>query len=236
MAKNRRERIRQTGFTTEFAADALLGNAPPPVVIQEQMNIITRDARQHLEIEGCVATSAGLDIPDDISREQMENLADILFYLSGRTQLFIGDMLVASERLGYGDIKAIAEQMDREGKTLSNWKSVCKSVTTSLRKEVHAEFPEVKPLSMGHYNLIQAMDEGGQRDWMRVALREGLSVAELRNAIQDSRQMADKETVDYFINWQKSGVKKLRSQLATMTKQERRTLRDIILSVFDDYE
>lgn len=161
-------------------SNALTGQT---VVVQEQFNIITRDATQRLEIEGCIATGAGLQVPDDLSQESMENLANILFHLQGRLQLFIGDMLVASERLGYGGIKAIAEQMDREGKTLSNWKSVCKAVTTSLRGEVHAQYPNAKPLSMTHYKLIQGMDTNAQTHWMSQALQHGYSVSQLRDAI-----------------------------------------------------
>lgn len=202
---------------------------------QERFNIITRDASHHLEIEGCVATGAGLDVPSDITHEQIDNLANILFYLSGRVQLFIGDMLAVAEHLGYGFIEQKATEMGLSGQTLRNWKSTCNKVSISLRRDVLSEYPDAHPLSISHYELVQKMDDSQQREYLRMALANQWSVSELREQIRFDAGNSDKD-VDHYIRWQKSGFKTLRSQLAGMTRQERNHLKELFLQIFDELD
>lgn len=77
----------------------------------------------------------------------------------------MGDLLAAAERLQYGAITQLAEELGKDSKTLSNWKGICQRVQTTLRKDIVGAFPE-NPLSIGHYNLVQAMPENEQRHWL----------------------------------------------------------------------
>jgi len=138
-----------------------------------------------LQLFGCSASSAGLEVPDDFTIEQFGQLGDLLFQLEDGIQLYIGDLLAAYERLGYGEISRIAEHYQRSSKTLSNWKYICSSVTTSLRKEVLALNPS-KPLSIGHYNLVASMDEGEQRHWLTRAAENEWAVATLQTSVRNT--------------------------------------------------
>jgi hypothetical protein len=150
---------------------------------------VTSDKTQ-IQMYGCTLTAAGLDIPDTISEADMENLAQALFAFEGHIQLFIGDMLAAEERLRYGAITALAVQLGKDSKTLSNWKSICKSVTTSRRQEVLSANPGKKPLTMKHYQFVVAMTDDQQLYWLNLAMANEWSVKELRDAIKGKALLA----------------------------------------------
>lgn len=143
-----------------------------------------------IQIVGCTGNAAGLMVPDDISVENIQLLADVLFDFEERIQLYIGDMLNAVERLGYGDIKKIAEAYGRDKDTLYNWKSICKKVTTSLRNEVLAQFPDKKPLTLTHYQFVAPLPEDQQRYWLNRAMSEGLGAMELKRLIKGEKPAA----------------------------------------------
>lgn len=133
---------------------------------------------------GCRGTAAGLEVRPDITPEELTQLASILFAMEDGLQLYIGDLLAAAETLGYGDITAIAAHYQRDPKTLRNWKYICSSVETSLRKDVLASQPTAKPLTMGHYNLVAALAPADQHRLLTQAIAAGWSVARLREALR----------------------------------------------------
>jgi hypothetical protein len=152
-----------------------------------------------IQIAGCIGNAAGLLVPDDISAEDMHLLADVLFDFEGRIQLFIGDMLNAVEKLQYGTIQKIAEAYGRDETTLYNWKSICKAVTTSLRSEVLAAYPNKPALTIGHFALVRAMPEDEQRHWLMQAAEQQWSVAKLRDAIKGKALLpAENATLSLF--------------------------------------
>jgi len=203
----------------------------------EKSGVMVRDAEGQLSLLGCQVSSAGLEIPDGFTLENMTSLAEVLFQLETGVQLLIGDMLVAADRLGYGEISAIGEQFNRRGKTLSNWKSTCKAVTTSLRRELYEKYPDAPPLSISHYELIQGMKKADQRNWLGAALEHNWSVSALRTAIRDE-QKEKQDTVEptAFDRWTDDGIKRFRSALSQMKQQERQKLKEMLLEVFEEFD
>lgn len=160
---------------------------PPIVRPSGDWGIVpSEDDKGRLHLGMCVGDAAGLDIPDDITQKDFDRLTEILFAMEGRIQLWIGDALNAMDRLKYGDITKIAEQFGRDPKTLSNWKLICRKVPKSLREEVLRAHPH-NPLTIGHYNIVQAMPADEQRTWLMRAANEGLSIASVRRKIREAR-------------------------------------------------
>jgi hypothetical protein len=144
-----------------------------------------------LALYGCTASPAGIEIPDSISADDIEKLARMLFNLEGHIQLFVGDMLNAAERLQYGFIAALAEEMGKDPATLTNWKSICKAVKTSLRGEVLANHPDKKPLSLEHYKCVWALEEDQQRHWLNLAMANEWSAKKLQAALKGTPALPD---------------------------------------------
>lgn len=129
-------------------------------------------------IAGVPFTDYSLDVPKDIAETQFHQLADVLFSLDGRLQIYIGDMLNAMDSLPYGDIKELAQEYNREPDTFYRYKSVMKSVTTLMRIKVYAQVPDYKrTLTLSHYALVAPMNEPDQERFLVAALRQGMSVS-----------------------------------------------------------
>lgn len=202
----------------------------------ENSGLMIRDADGELSLLGCQVSPAGLDIPDEFSQENMASLAEVLFQLEMGVQLLIGDMLVAADRLGYGEISAIGEQINRRGKTLSNWKSTCKAVKTSLRREVYQNYPDARPLTITHYEVVQKMKESNQRKWLSQALENSWSVSQMKKAIQEKQKNNQSTEASAFDRWMDGGIKRFETALSGMKKHERDELKKRLLEVFDQFD
>lgn len=203
----------------------------------DKSGILLRDGEGDLSLLGCRVSPAGLEIPEEFSLEQLISLADILFQLETGVQLLIGDMLVATDRLGYGDIGSIAEQFNRRGKTLSNWKSTCKAVTSSLRRELFEAYPDARPLSISHYEIVQRMNTNNQQEWLEHTLQSNWTVSELRSAIREAKHTdtpASEKNV--FDQWAKQGINQFRNAVSQMQPHERDKLKEMLLDIFKEFE
>lgn len=151
-----------------------------------QSDIIMNDDGT-VNLGACQANAAGLDVPTDVTPTEINQTATLLFAIEGRVQLWIGDLLNAAENLEYGAIKAIAEKFGRDPDTLYNWRSLALAVTISLRSEVLSLFPDSKPLSKSHYEIIRKLPEKSQREWCILAMENEWSVAEMREAFKGKK-------------------------------------------------
>lgn len=185
----------------------------------QQMNpgVVAFDV-ENKTIAGVPFTDYGLDIPNDISRDQFDQLADVLLSLEGRLAIYIGDMLNKMDDLEYGDITELAHRFGREPDTFFKYKSVMKTFTTLIRIKVYEQVPTYKrTLSLGHYALVQSLEsvEPDKREAMRIellveALRDGLSVAAFRTHVQKrlgiktvrtTKEQRYSRTFDEFEGW-----------------------------------
>jgi hypothetical protein len=189
-----------------------------------------------LQLFGCRASSAGLEVPDDFTIEQFEQVGNLLFQLEDGIQLYIGDLLAAYERLGYGEITSIAEHYGRSPKTLSNWKYICANVTTSLRKEVLEQHPTKKPLSIGHYNVVAALSPEEQRRWLMQAAEGEWSVATLTTAIKNTPLKLKVPTWERAISGLESITARRWKKLPPSQRQHIRARLQLLLDKLDGLE
>ena len=102
----------------------------------------------------------------------------------------------------------------------------------SLRKDVLALNPS-KPLSLGHYNLVAALDEEQQRAWLSQAALRGWSVAQLHVALRTEPKPALQPL------WERAYEGMRRALLRcwkTMPSGERQRLRQSLLALLDELE
>lgn len=149
-----------------------------------QPSLTSLDDSGALILLGCHASPAGLDVRPDLAPHEFHQLATLLFSLEDGLQLFIGDLLAASDSLGYGDLTALAATYNRDEKTLRNWKYICSHVKMSLRRDVLARYPGTKPLTLGHYGVVASLSPDEQTHFLCLAIEDGLSVAQLRRLVR----------------------------------------------------
>lgn len=192
---------------------------------QEKALVFRDESESAMDIFGCTADSAGLVVSDDISENDFYKLANLLFAMEQRIQVFIGDALVAAEALGYGDISEIASHFGYNPKTLWNWKSTALKVQYSLRREVVREV-DGKALGISHYELVQKMDRDEQKAWLVQAREKHWSVAKLRNAIRQSRNEDNENTGTDYVKFFKYTYREFTvPKLKKLSRQERDNIR-----------
>lgn len=171
---------------------------------------VQRLAAGKLLLHRCEATAAGLIVPSDLTRQELYDLAVDLFAMESSVALWVGDMLVAVESLGYGDISQIALEFNRAPKTLSNWKAVCAAVETSLRREVVAAFPDRRPLTFGHYALLVTLPASAQFEAASRAIDAGWSIAQLRDFLHPQKEAPRAAVVEKYRERLWNGVEDVR--------------------------
>jgi hypothetical protein len=170
----------------------------------DQLKALT-DGRDKKQIEAVFASSeirvgaflftpTGLDVSEEASEADWNEVGKILAYLDSALQWLIGDWANwYVERQSPKDdnergrlYDEICEMFNLERpKTVRNYALVCRKVHVSLRKDT---------LSFSHHNLVTGLDEDWQEIWLSRAEKENWSVAEMSRQMQnegDSKTLPD---------------------------------------------
>lgn len=124
-------------------------------------------------------TRTGWDIPDGILFEEWERAYRALSSVGRSVLWWVGDCLNYGERT-YGETYAQAlDATDYEYQTLRNAKWVAGRVGLSSRKD---------NLSFAHHLQVASLSPDAQARWLDQAESEGLTVAELRAAVQREKR------------------------------------------------
>lgn len=196
-------------------------------IAKQQAANITKSGKGSLSLLGAEITPAGLIVPDNIDRDTLEDIGEILISFERHIQVLIGDWLISYTALKYGEISQIAAHFGYNAATLYNWQSTCKSVEISLRSEIVAEVPGGKSLGISHYELVQTLPRDEQKQWLIDSRRNGWSVTELRRRLKGG-EGASRSAFD---SWVKSGVKALASDYEQMQPHERQEIAKQIYDV-----
>jgi hypothetical protein len=149
-------------------------------------------------IGGCEMTGAGLTVPESITPDQMNEAMQFLVFAENQLAIWMGDLLVASEDLKYGDITAIALHYGIDPATARNRASICRRVKTSLRSDVLAQFPGISVSEQpqkSHYELVAAMQEEDQFYWLTQKIEHGWNYRQMRDAIREATSEPEQDTL-----------------------------------------
>lgn len=144
-------------------------------------NAMVRKSEAGWELRRVWLDKVGAHFPDDLSMDDFNFVGSAIFSLKERVNLWIGDWLVASERVYGQTYQQMSAQTGLAVETLYNYHRVCSKVEISLRSE---------KLGYSHYALIAAMPPEEQADWIAKATADKnniWSVEFLRLQIQDAR-------------------------------------------------
>ena len=135
-----------------------------------------------LVVQGFQFLPTGLIAPEDFSEALWEQVGQLLFRLEGSIQWLIGDWLAYGANLRYGDIRKLADALERDENTLSNYKMVCQGI----------EFPRRRGnLSFGHHEVVYVFSPDEQEYYLHYAAHgeeKPLSVSRFRAWVKEQRR------------------------------------------------
>lgn len=121
--------------------------------------IIKRDDGS-LEVSNIRIHRTGLEFVGDVSEDEYEIFGQTLLQIDTAYQWIVGDYLAYGVDNNYGMAKDFAETLGREPKTISNWVSICRQVTSSHRWE---------DLSFKHHEYVASLSPEEQDYWLEKA-------------------------------------------------------------------
>lgn len=145
------------------------------VVYKDNPNALVRHEDGTMTYKRFAMTSTGMLIPEDVQREELADVAEIIHGFATPIQWIIGDLILATEKV-YGDDKylQIAEQWGYEVKTVQEYASVCRGI--SIRME---------NLSFGHHQKVRSLSAEWQVKWLEWARDSGAGSTDLAKAIAE---------------------------------------------------
>lgn len=111
-----------------------------------------------LTYKGVTLASTALVLDHSVSEHDMQVIAGILGEMNATMAWWAGDLLLAYER--YGDGTKLAQLIGLKPETLWNYKSICKQVEPSRRRE---------GLSFGHHAVVASLSDNEQSYYLGLA-------------------------------------------------------------------
>jgi hypothetical protein len=133
----------------------------------------------------CSISETGLTIPDGVEYETVERMFCGIKQINDSTGWWIGDMLVYSQR-NYGEkYSQLLDAGDWAYSTLAAFHWTASNVAPHIRR---------KELSFSHHKEVAKLEEAEQAKYLELAVRDNLSVAQLRKVIKGGSNVVDKES------------------------------------------
>jgi hypothetical protein len=177
---SRREKIANSNPFQRRMVPGLMDLTDSMLEGQEHAMVVHDDGT--MQLGHFTLTSTGLMVERGATEEEWEKVGEVLHRLEGSLQWLIGDWLVFAEREWGKTYDAIAEATGYNKVALYDYKYVAENVPFSVRTE---------NLSFGHHKLVAAKSAEEQREWLRYAEVEGLTVAQLRNQMQERKSLRE---------------------------------------------
>jgi len=132
------------------------------------------------KLHGVMMTPVGLQLPDDLKREQWDAIGETLFKVQQGLAWAIGDWL--NYHAEWGDMQALADENNVPYETLRDYKKVAAGVKPVNRSPV---------LSFGHHRVVMSLDEGQQVRWLIEAEKHGWTIKEMKAAMRGDVEKPD---------------------------------------------
>lgn len=167
LARQRAQNSNALGLNLDQLMDVMTGDAADGLVLAEDGSI---------QLGHYTLTPRGLMVSEGASFEEWQQVGLVLRQLQGSIQWMIGDWVAHGETVWGKTIPQIAEAFGYKVKSVVNFAYVARHVEMSIRMD--------KPLEFGHHALVAPLPLKLQREWLEYALRQGLSVNDMRKALR----------------------------------------------------
>lgn len=151
-----------------------IGDGEPEVVEVVPENALVKREDGAMTFKRFVMWQTGMEIPADVTKEELLEVGEIIKGLESSIQWVIGDLMNAIEFKWGEGYQPVAEALGYEVKTVYEWAYVCRKV--SIRME--------KPLSFGHHQLVAKLPADAQVYWLQQAAEEEWSISQMRKAMK----------------------------------------------------
>lgn len=123
-----------------------------------------------------VLRSIGMEIPSDVTKDELEDVGIFIKGLESSIQWIVGDWANALEFVWGKTYAEIAAKLGYEIKTIYEWAYVCRKVSIRMEK-----------LRFGHHQAVANLPADAQQAWLDWAVSGGVSVTELRQAMSKGK-------------------------------------------------
>jgi len=121
------------------------------------------------------ASEQRLDLPDDVTEAEWEQVGLALGRMDSASNWWLGDWYATGERHGFKRLERAAEITGCGRSRISDAYRVATKVPV-----------RTGTLSWNHHLIVAKMDHAAQRNWLAAAATGGLSVRQLRDAIREA--------------------------------------------------
>ncbi len=119
-------------------------------------------------------TPIGLLVEENVHLEEWQRFGNVLQRIDAAIQWLIGDWMTYGERVWGQTYEQVAQATGYDVKTLYDYAYVARGVQFSVRTE---------KLSFGHHKLVAALPPDLQREWLKYAAANNLSISQLRSEL-----------------------------------------------------
>lgn len=192
----RQKNINRDGFFEEAAVQA---DAPPDDFLQTlspalmdgvgyggQLMPVVQHKNGVVEIGSFRLNPTGMVITAEVTREEWEAFYRGIQKIRRAMQWIVGDwMLYGAERGWVTSYEDMATLTGLKDVTVKNYTYVCRSIPASLRSD---------KLSFAHFQEVAPLEDGVKAEWLNHAVKNKLSVRQLRQHIRRRSGLPDEAT------------------------------------------
>lgn len=154
----------------------MVGGGNEAVESEKNLSLVEQLADGVQISEHVKATTIGLDLPDLLNIDEYESVGKALLSIQSGMAWCIGDWLNHGDNFEWGQTyPKLADMFELDESTLRNYKYVAANVELSIRK---------RQLSFSHHRLVAHMRPVDQRQWLAVAVKDKLTVKQMRENIR----------------------------------------------------
>ncbi|MEP6756151.1 MAG: hypothetical protein ABJA67_11675 [Chthonomonadales bacterium] len=192
---NKADRLRANAPTLRQMVDGAIGHGG-------SNTDLTANPAANIEIGFYTLTPKGLIGGKGATQDEWKALGKFLARLEGSIQWLIGDWFLQAEREWGKTYEGADLETGYSKATLKDYAYVARGVELSVRTD---------QLTFGHHKLLVGMPQDRQVYWIGVAINEGMSISQLRSAIDGAALPVQLEFKfsDEVLEWESIFAKKV---------------------------
>lgn len=178
-------------------AGATYGLAVPTGVVPRRGQVqippdaIVKRADGSFTYKRFVLTATGLEIPQDVTRDEWAEVGQVIGSLNTSISWLAGDWFAAGEFVWGETYEQVALELGYEVETLYSYASVCRAVKTLIRNQ---------GIFFGHGRVIAKCPDELQLRWAQYTATRGLRVNDLKQEMKLVDSLPDERQIEW-LDW-----------------------------------
>lgn len=169
----------------DFLVNDMIGDSP----LITDANALIPQANGHFVYKRFLMTPTGIEIPEDTTPEEWQDIGAVIKSLDSSISWIVGDWAVhANKQWGLTALQ-IAEMFSYEQSTIETYISVCTAIHGMIRNHT---------VSFGHHRLVAGLEVNQQQEYLQMAAKNNWTISQMRTAIKGNRPTLPLDRVGVF--------------------------------------